>query len=98
LTAINRQMMYVHTFFIALATFLMGLLCLFFSKQLVNSELGKVISAGLFIFWLVKVIFQFFVYSSTLWKGKRLERMLHILISGFWIYISIVFFIVAFVR
>lgn len=98
LALINRQMMYVHTFFIAMITLLMGVLCMLFSKELVNSELGRIVSAGLFIFWLLRLIFQFFVYSSELWKGKRFETVVHLFFSFLWGYFTIVFFIVGFFR
>jgi hypothetical protein len=96
LTLINRQMMYVHTFFIGLMVLLMGVLCLACSWRLVNSELGRFVSAGLFIFWFVRLIFQFFVYSPELWKGKRFETVSHVLFSLLWGYFTVVFFIVGF--
>jgi hypothetical protein len=41
LSLINRQMMYVHTFFLAFALFLMGILCLTSANEIVETELGK---------------------------------------------------------
>ena len=41
LSLINRQMMIVHTFFIAFTVFLMGLLCLTSSSELIETNLGK---------------------------------------------------------
>lgn len=41
LSLINRQMMTVHTFFIALTVLLMGLLCLTSSTELIETNLGK---------------------------------------------------------
>ena len=37
---INREMMYIHTFFIALMVLLMGILCITSSYELVNTPLG----------------------------------------------------------
>jgi len=91
LSLINRQMMTIHTFFIAFIVFLMGLLCVTSSTELIETELGKKISLGLAIFWSVRLMFQFFVYSSKLWKGKTFETSIHILFSGLWIYLSVVF-------
>lgn len=91
ISAINRQIMYVHTFFIALIVFLIGLLCLTSASELVNTVLGKKICLGLGIFWSVRLLFQFFVYSSKLWKGKKLETGVHILFSLLWTYFSSVF-------
>lgn len=95
LSLINRQVMYVHTFFIALIIFLMGLLCFTESQELITTSLGKKIAAGLGIFWTIRLIFQFFGYSSKLWKGKAFETTIHILFSIFWMYSSFVFFWVA---
>src|ERR1700733_6501317 len=79
LSLINRQMMTVHTFFISLVVFLMGLLCLTSSNELIGTNLGKKISLGLGIFWITRLFIQFFVYSTKLWKGKTFETTVHIL-------------------
>jgi len=91
LSLINRQMMKVHTFFIALTVFLMGMLCLTSSKDLVNTNLGKRISFALGAFWFIRFLFQFFGYSSDLWKGKKFETIVHIVFSLLWMYLSIIF-------
>ena len=88
---INRQMMQVHAFFIALMVFLMGVLCLTSANDLISTTLGQRISLGLGIFWTVRLFFQFFYYSSKHWKGKTLETTIHILFSILWIYLSAVF-------
>jgi len=91
LSLINRQMMYIHMFFIAFGIFLLGLLCLTSSDALLNTTIGKRISLGLGIFWAVRLYVQFFVYSPILWKGKTFETMVHILFSLFWAYVSTIF-------
>ena len=91
LSLINRQMMTIHTLFIAIIVFLMGLLCLTSATELVTTSLGKTITLGLAIFWTVRLYIQFFGYSAALWKGKVFETTVHITFSGFWIYLSVVF-------
>ena len=91
LSLINREMMYVHTFFIAFGIFLMGLLCLTSSDALLNSTFGRRVSLGIGIFWAVRLYVQFFVFSTNLWRGKPFETMIHILFSLFWTYVSIIF-------
>jgi|SRR6478752_7216935 len=91
LSLINRQMITVHTFFIALTIFLMGLLCLTSSNELIETNLGKKIAAGLGMFWTIRLFVQFFGYSSKLWKGKAFETTVHILFIFFWAYLSFVF-------
>lgn len=91
LNLINRQMMIVHTFFIALTVFLMGIICLINSKDLVETNLGKQVSLGFSLFWTARLFIQFFGYSSKLWKGKKFETIIHILFSILWFYFSVVF-------
>jgi hypothetical protein len=91
LSTMNRQMMYVHSFFIALIVLLMGILCLTSANELIETTLGKRICLGLGIFWITRFFIQFFGYSATVWKGKVFETAIHILFSIFWIYLSIIF-------
>lgn len=91
MSLINRQMMYVPTFFIGLIVFLMGLLCLTSSDDLIKTEFGKRITLGLGIFWTTRLIIQFFGYSPKLWKGKTFETTIHILFSLLWTYLSVAF-------
>jgi len=91
LSLINRQMMYVHTFFLALIVLLMGVLCLTSSKDLLETALGGKIALGFCIFWFIRLVIQFFGYSAKLWKGKSFETFIHILFSFCWIYLSAVF-------
>lgn len=88
---INRQMMYVHAFFIAFGVFLMGLLCLTSTNELTTTVLGRRISFGLTIFWLTRLIIQFFGYSSLHWRGKGFETTVHIVFAALWTYVSGVF-------
>lgn len=91
LSLVNRQMMVIHTFFIALTVLLMGLLCLSATKSLIETQLGKMISLGFGIFWSIRLVIQFFGYSSKLWKGKTFETIIHIVFSVLWTYFSLVF-------
>jgi len=91
LSLINRQLMYVHSFFIAFAILLIGILCLTSAQELTSTALGKRISLGLGIFWLARLFIQFFGYSSKLWRGKTFETSIHIFFSIFWIYLSTIF-------
>ena len=94
ISLINKQMMYVHTFFIALVLLMMGVLCLSSAEEIVRTSLGKKLAIGLGLFWLVRLGVQFFGYSSTLWRGKRLETSIHILFIALWTYFSWTFLII----
>ena len=94
ISLINRQMMYVHTFFIGFIVLLIGLLCLYASKDILQTALGRLIALGLFLFWSVRLAIQFFGYSPKLWKGKRFETVMHIAFSVLWVYLTVVFFLI----
>lgn len=96
LSLINKQMMLAHTFFVALSVFMMGLLCLFCSTELIETNFGRKILFGLGIFWAIRLFFQFFFYSKDLWKGKKFETSMHYLFTIFWIYFTAVFFFSAY--
>ena len=88
---INRQMFYVHSFFIAFVVLLMGLLCLTSAPDLLSTSLGKKLCLSLGVFWLARLVIQFFGYSSDLWKGKTFETAVHVMFSFLWTYMSGVF-------
>jgi hypothetical protein len=94
LSLINKQLMYVHTFFIALVVLLMGIFCIYSAGDLISTVLGRQLCFGLFIFWGIRLAFQFFVYSADLWKGKRFETWVHVLFSLLWAYFTTVFFLI----
>lgn len=91
---LTRQILYVHTFFIALAVFLMGILCLTSGPELIGTSLGRKVSGGMFVFWFARWLIQFFGYSSKLWRGRRFETAVHVLFCVLWGYLSGVFLLV----
>ena len=100
LELINREMMIVHTFFLALVVAGMGFICLFNSEQLLNTlfsqedgttSVGKTISLSFAIFWTVRLLVQLFGYSPELWRGKRFETIVHVVFIFLWSYVSGVF-------
>jgi hypothetical protein len=93
LTIITKQILYVHTFFIAFTVLLMGLLCINYSTALMQTSMGRGICLGLFAFWFTRLIFQFWVYSPEVWRGKRFETTMHVLFSCLWTYFTVVFFL-----
>ncbi len=95
LSLINRQLMTVHTFFIALTVFLMGLLCVSSSADLLSTPLGKKILGGFAVFWGIRLYTQIFWYSSLLWKGKPRETWFHIIFLVIWASMTVIFGIAA---
>lgn len=91
LRLVNRQMMEVHTFFIALVVFLMGLLCVTSAEELAEAALGRKISLGLAVFWGARLLVQFFWYSPALWRRKRFETCVHVVFSLLWASLTLLF-------
>lgn len=94
LSIVNREMVYVHTFFIAITLLLIGILCLTSATDIISSTFGKRVSLGLSIFFSLRFLAQFFGYSSDTWKGKTIETAIHILFAIFWAYITAIFFLI----
>jgi len=88
ISVLSRQIMYVHTFFVALIVFLMGMLCFTSAHDLIYTSLGKRVCAGLAVFWGSRLVVQFVGYSSELWRGKRFETSIHIIFSALWVYLT----------
>lgn len=88
---IDRQIMLVHTFFVALMILLTGILSMLSATALHTTTLGHHVTLGLGIFWLVRLYFQLFVYSSKLWKGKQWETSIHIIFLLLWVFMSSVY-------
>ncbi len=91
ITLLTRQIHYIHTFFIALTVFLMGVLCLFSASELLTTKLGRQVCFGLSLFWSCRLLIQFFGYSSSHWKGKPFETAVHISFSLLWVFLTAVF-------
>lgn len=90
LSLMNKQMMMVHTFFIALTVFLMGSILVLESKELIETNLGRKIILGFAVFWSIRLFIQLFVYSPELWRGKKNETAIHVFFTCLWLYISAV--------
>ncbi|HXC06681.1 MAG TPA: hypothetical protein VNZ86_18115, partial [Bacteroidia bacterium] len=69
----------------------MGMFCVLESQEIRNTVLGRKVAFGFFLFWLLRLIIQFFGYSRKLWKGKVFETIIHVLFSLLWFYFSLVF-------
>jgi len=64
LSLINKQMMTIHTFFIALTVFLIGVLCVTSASEIIETSLGRKLALGLGLFWGIRLVIQFFGYSQ----------------------------------
>lgn len=88
----NEQIFHVHTFFVCLCLFLMGLPCLMDPGIFIEkSGAGRWLSGSLAAFWAVRLYCQFFVYRADLWRGKRLETYVHWWFSFVWLSLAALF-------
>lgn len=96
ISLLNRQLMYVHTFFIAWFLFLNGLLSLFGARLLLEpSALAFSVLLGLAIFWLARLYAQFFVFDKSLWLGQGLNTMIHIVFGMVWLWYSLTYLFIS---
>ena len=92
LTLLNRQIFYVHTFFICVVLVMMAALSLWGTQALLQpTPLGGWVAAGFSLFWQLRLLVQHFVYDSSLWRGKPLETFVHIAFTGLWSYFSLIY-------
>jgi hypothetical protein len=92
LSLLTRQIFLVHCFFISLSVVLIGACYLFYTNALLGSgTLSRVVLTGFVVFWAIRLIFQFFVYDSEIWRGRRFYTIMHVIFSIFWIYVVLIY-------
>ena len=92
LSLLNRQMFAVHTFFIAVVLLMFGALSLFAPAALLQpTSLSRLVLGGLAAFWAARVLVQWFVYDSRLWRGNAFNTRVHVLFSALYLYLSAVY-------
>lgn len=96
LSLLNRQIFLVHTLFVCLVLVLFGSLSLFAAPELLQpSRLARLVSGGIAAFWAVRLLVQWFVYDPQLWRGDRLNTIIHVLCSALWTYLTAVYGVAA---
>ena len=92
LSLFTRRVFYVHAFFIALGVALAGVGSIFYARALLEPDsLSRAILAGLVVFWLCRLLAQFFAYDAAIWRGNRFRTSMHVLFSLLWIYVTAVY-------
>jgi len=86
LTPMNASVFHVHTFFVCLVLVIMGLPCLVDPEIfLAPTRAGAWLTWSFAAFWLARLYCQFFVYKADLWRGKRMETVIHYWFTVVWI-------------
>ncbi len=92
LSLLNRQMFLVHVCYIVVVLASMGLLSLVFTGALLErTALARLVTAWLSLFWLSRLVVQWFVYDSALWRGNRLHTGVHFIFTALWCYLAAVY-------
>ena len=78
LTPVNASIFHVHTFFICLVLVMMGLPSLLEPRIFLDpSRAGAWLTWSISAFWAIRLYFQWFFYQADLWRGKRVETVVH---------------------
>lgn len=78
LSPANAAIFQVHAFFICVVLVMMGLPCLFDPLVFLEKTRGSAWLAWSYtVFWALRLYCQWFVYPAALWRGKRLETLMH---------------------
>jgi hypothetical protein len=86
---LTRRVFFVHHFFIALVVVLGGVGSLLYANALLRpSELSRAVLAGMALFWLCRLLLQFFGYDSAIWRGDRFRTCMHVACSALWCYVT----------
>lgn len=86
---LTRQMFFVHSFFIALGVVLGGAGSFLCADALLRpGSLSRTLLASMTVFWLCRLLAQFFAYDARIWKGDRFRTVMHAAFSVLWIYVT----------
>ena len=92
MTLVNRQIFWVHSFYIALLMTLLGGLSLLLPEALVRRDsLSRAVLAGMTLLWVLRLIIQWFVFDRSLWRNHARNRAVHFLLTAWWTWLSGVF-------
>ncbi len=92
LSLLNRQIFQVHAAFICVILAMFAALTLCYARDLLQpTPLARAVLAALAIFWLLRLLTQWFVYDRRLWRGRRFETIVHVVFTGVWTYFAATF-------
>jgi hypothetical protein len=94
LSPVNAAIFRVHALFICLILLLMGLPCIADPRVfLERNHAGGWLAWTFAAFWTARLFVQWFVFSQTLWLGKRFETGIHFIFTALWIFLAALFVI-----
>ncbi len=91
-SAMTRQIFWVHNFFIVLLLLLQTMLLLKWTRLVATpSPAGMALAIGLLSFWSLRLVMQVGFYGVELWWGKPFETVMHIITVLGLLYMTFVF-------
>ncbi len=91
-SALNRQIAYVHSGYIGLTCVLMGLLPLTMPGSLLNGgPLATAVLVGYLLFWGSRLFVQVLVYDAAHWRGNAVRTLIHAGFVALWSYETAVY-------
>jgi hypothetical protein len=92
LSPLNRKIFLVHTFYLCLVLALIGFLSLCAPSALLQpTRLARLVLAGFALFWAFRLLFQWSVFDSALWKGNPFNTAMHWIFTLLWVYLTWVY-------
>lgn len=85
----TRRVFFVHNFFIGLGVSLAGAGSLLYADSLIKpGALSRALLVGMTVFWLCRLLAQFFAYDSVIWRGDRFRTFMHTGFTVLWCYVT----------
>ena len=92
LSLLNRQVFVVHTLFIAVVLVMFGALSLLAPHALLEATtLSRLVLGGIAAFWALRLLVQWFVYDSRLWRGDAFNTRVHWLFTAMYVAFTAVY-------
>ena len=87
LALLDRQLMHVHTLFIAVTVGFFGVLSFLLAGAVEDGDRGGLafaLLAGFAAFWGLRLAVQLLVFDRRLWRGHRGRTAIHLLLALLW--------------
>jgi hypothetical protein len=92
LSPVNASIFRVHAFFICFVLVMMGLPCMVDPSVFLEASHASAWMAWSFaVFWAIRLFVQWFVYPRDLWRGKKMETIVHAWVTVVWLSLAVLF-------
>jgi hypothetical protein len=89
LSLLNRQIFLVHAGFICIVLAMFAALSIGLAAELLKpTPLARAVLGGIALFWLLRLLTQWFVYDWRIWRGDRFNTVGHFVFTALWTYFT----------